>query len=381
MKIGIDIRHLAKAQHSGVGHYTLNLIKHLARQNPDEQLILFAAGTRATLAQLPRLRGANIKLETLSMPNRLLTARLKSLVGPALEDYLSEPPDLWLFPNINQIKTRLPYALTMHDVAFRLFPEYFTAKSRLWFRTAQVGKLLADAGTILSVSARTKADLNHLWSVPTSKIKVTPLGVDNDYTPQRQPNDRQFLKAHQIDFPYVLTLSTLEPRKNIESAIEAFDAVARQHPSLPHHLVIAGGYGWKTKSIHEAKRRAWARERIHFLGYVPGHHKPTLYRRASVFLFPSFYEGFGLPTLEALASGTPVITSFTGSMPEVVGNAAILIDPYNVTDLEQALTEVLLDENLSSLLRERGLARAKTYTWTQTAHITMEALQNLSQAQ
>ncbi|MCH8049395.1 glycosyltransferase family 4 protein [Patescibacteria group bacterium] len=377
MNIGIDIRHLAAPDPSGVGSYTLHLIRQMALVAPQTRFLLFASGSSRALAYLPDFSHPNIAIKTVRLPNRVISSLLKFPAGPALEDLIDEKPDVWLFPNINMIRTRLPYAITVHDVSFKIYKEFFRRKDRAWHRVANVNRLLDQAACILAVSESTKQDLEHLLNVPKDKIHVVYHGVEEHFHPNEELQDKNFLQKHGIDFPYLLTLSTLEPRKNIESVIEAYDAWrSNSTPHHSHHLVIAGGRGWKTDGIDTVLRQAKHKDDIHLIGYVPERHKPALYRHATAFLFPSFYEGFGLPALEAMACGTPVITSFTGSMPEVVNDAAIMIDPYNVTDLEQALGQVV-DLPLREILRQRGLQRARQFTWEKTAHKTLEALQKI----
>jgi len=234
--------------------------------------------------------------------------------------------------------------------------------------------LLKNASVIITVSKSTKTDLSDTLNIPKDKIVVTHLGVDNVYHQKQEASDKNYRNRHRIDSPYFLTLSTLEPRKNISAVIEAYDSWRMKNLGTTH-LVVAGGTGWKTKAIREAYKNAWFKEDIHFIGYVPEKHKAALYRGAEAFFFPSFYEGFGLPALEAMACGTPVVTSFTGSMPEVVANSALMIDPYNLTDLEQAFDQL---NGVSPILRTKGPLQAAKFTWKKTAKKTYEALKKIA---
>lgn len=376
MRIGIDIRHLASANLSGVGYYTLHLIEEMARLAKKDRFILFASGTSETLQNLPEFPQSNVVVSKKIVPNKLLSAGLKIPAGKTLEDIMSERPDVWLFPNVNMIRTRLPYLITAHDLSFDIYPEFFTPKQRLWHAVANVNRLLRDASGILAVSESTKRDVETRYGIPSQRIAVTPLGVRDQFKPKQQPADKNYLRHYDIEPEYFLTLSTLEPRKNITSVIEAYDAWREGIPSDERApgLVIAGSAGWKTASISQALIRSTHRDAIKLIGYVEDKHKPALYRNARALFFPSFYEGFGLPTLEAMACGTPVVTSFTGSLPEVVGDAAILVDPYNIADLEQAFMH-LTDPLLRKTLSQRGVERAAGFTWRQTAELTLEALQ------
>ncbi|MFH1631800.1 MAG: glycosyltransferase family 1 protein [bacterium] len=402
MQIAIDIRHLTAPNPSGVGHYTIRLIEEMASASRDDAFILFASGRPRTLANLPKFDAPNIQVVTRAIPNRVLYALLRLPGGPALEDFLSVKPDMWFFPNLNITRTRLPYALAIHDLSFKIFPKFFTLKDRAWYRTARTERFIESANRLLAVSGSTKQDLVNLLKIDPSKIAVTHLGVDEIYCPDEQPSDKNYLNAHDIGFPYILTLSTLEPRKNIESVVEAYSSWRNQlstdycllSTSRVPHLVIAGGRGWRSRSITDVIKRSKFQRDIHLIGYVPDRHKPALYRHADLLVFPSFYEGFGLPPLEALACGTQVITSFTGSMPEVVGNAAVMIDPYDVADLELAFDQMLnvgvtfrsparadsLKAVPTSNAHSRqtcGIEQANKFQWYLTAQKTLAALKTL----
>lgn len=372
VKIAIDIRHLAAPARSGVGQYTVELISAMANASPDDEFFLFASGTTRALRYLPTFAQTNVHVISQRIPNKLISSLLLTKLR-ALEDFLPVRPDIWLFPNINLIHTRLPYVITAHDLSWKIYPEFFTRKTLLWHRICNPEKLYQNAKRVIAVSENTKRDVEALifGRVGTRlQLVVAPHGVNERYRSNKQPSDHQFLKAHGITFPYFLTLSTLEPRKNIESVIEAYDAwrKSQTRPQPAPHLVVAGAPGWKTRSIFETARAAWFRQDIHFLNYVPEAHKPALYRHAEAFLFPSFYEGFGLPVLEAMACGTPVVASFAGALPEIVGNDGILVDPYNVNDLEQAM-------GIVSQRVEKSKGRKVTeFSWDKAAKITLDAL-------
>lgn len=379
MRIAVDIRHLTHPRLSGVGLYTLNLLRVLSRITRDDEFILFACGSAKTLARLPGLPSRNMTVVRRAIPNRLLFALLRTPGGPSMETLLGTRVDAWWFPDANIIRTRLPYALTVHDLALDIFPQFFTSKDRARHRIARTPQLAKNAARVLAVSESTAADIVHRWSVGTDRIVVTPLGVNAQYTPHVAPSDRNYQRGYGLASPYILFLATLEPRKNIESVIEAYDTYRAAGNAAPR-LVIAGGEGWKSERIRATASAAAHRGDIAFLGYVHEKHKPALYRGASALVFPSFYEGFGLPVLEAMACGTPVVTSFAGSLPEVGGNAAIYVDPFNVSDLVSAFTQLFhptKGEALRRLLSERGIARSREFTWEKTAEATLEALHAL----
>jgi glycosyltransferase involved in cell wall biosynthesis len=297
--------------------------------------------------------------------------------GPNLEWFLPAQPDVWIFPKYNIFRTAVPYFLTVHDLAFDIFPEFVTLKERLHNRLARIQETTERAKGILAVSESTGNDLQARWHVPETKITVTTLGVDHDmFLPREQPSDRTFRAMYDLNRPYILALATHEPRKNLESVIEAYTIFrARGGRQLP--LVFSGAEGWKTRRLNELFTTSPYKKDIIVLGYVPDKHKPALYRGATAFVFPSFYEGFGLPVLEAMACGIPVITSVTSSLPELTHEAALLIDPMNVNDLASALHE-LIDEPgglaLRQILSKKGIERAQAFTWDKTAKKTLAAI-------
>ncbi len=380
MRIAIDARSLTDERLTGVGFYTLHLIHEIAKAAPSADIMLFASGTEQTLRRLPDFPYKNVEKIEILIPNKILSLLFLLPLPVSLDSFLPRKPDFWFFPNHNIIKTRFPYTLTVHDVSFDIYPDFFTKKDGLVRRLSGIKKLAQNATHLFAVSESTAEDLKERWGINKDRITVTPLGVDHQtFLPREQPSDRTFRAMYDLNRPYILSLATREPRKNLESAIEGYDAY-RSGGGKPYPLVLVGANGWKNRSIREAIKRSEYKADIRILGYVPEKHKTALYRGAEVFLFPSFYEGFGLPVLEAMACGVPVITSFTSSLPEIVKDAGLLIDPFNVNDVTAAL-RVLLDENGSEetkkQFKEKGARYAKDYTWVATATRTLQTLQSL----
>ena len=375
MKIGIDIRHLATTNPSGVGLYTIALIEMMAKKAPTDEFFLFAAGnSQGAMNRAPTAK--NVHFVRINWPNKILS--LAFISGRlTLEDLMPVKLDAWWFPNLNVINTKLPYSITAHDLSFQFYPEFLTTKAKLWHKIVAPRKLYSQAKAILSVSQSTKRDLIRTMNLPAEKIIVTKLGYNEKlYQFRQQPADNQFRRSHGINFPYFLSLCTLEPRKNLLSVIDGYENWCQQSVQPVPHLVIAGAQGWMTKPLRRAVASSWFRDQIHLIGYVPEKHKGALYRGANALIFPSFYEGFGLPVLEAMACGAPVIASFTSSLPEIVGDSGLLVDPYRAGDISQALTTISNSTNLE-LLRSRGLTQAKNFSWDKTAQITLEAIHQM----
>lgn len=269
--------------------------------------------------------------------------------------------------------------VAIHDLSFERFPEYFGRVDRVRMRTL-VRYSARRADRIFTLSESARQDILTFYHVPAAKVRVVPAGVDLRVF--RKIDDTRQLagvrQRYQLPDHFVLVVGTIQPRKNLPRLIAAFDQVIQQQ-GLPHHLVIAGRDGWLSGPTFAAARSARCSERIRFLGPVPDDDLPALYNLADALAFPSLFEGFGLPPLEAMASGTPVAAANTSSLPEVVGEAGLLFDPYHVDAIAAALTALLTDAALRTTLSERGLARCQQFTWHAAARCAQQAFHEVIQ--
>jgi glycosyltransferase involved in cell wall biosynthesis len=276
--------------------------------------------------------------------------------------------------------------LTIHDLSFLRFPRYFSFRKNFWHKMINVKKLVKKFDRIVAVSENTKNDIVELCKVEPEKIKVIYSGVEREYKPNYELRITNYefdnmKKKYGLPEKFILFLGTVEPRKNIEGLINAYNKY-REKIEVRHRvsdvglhgykLVIAGGRGWKSKNIYKEWEKSRYKDDIKFLGYVDKKDKVYLYNLAELFVYPSFYEGFGFPPLEAMACGTPVITSFTSSLSEIVGGAGLMVDPYNITDIATAIERVLSDDRLRDNLIQKGLERAKKFDWEKTAREYLE---------
>jgi glycosyltransferase involved in cell wall biosynthesis len=229
---------------------------------------------------------------------------------------------------------------------------------------------------IIAISENTKKDIMDCFGIEDEKIRVIYLGVDRQFSPQPDPNEADVLSKYNLPSGYILNVGTLEPRKNLLRLINAYKMVASTREPVPK-LVIVGWQGWRNEDLGKLVRESGLADQVVLVGYVPDDDLPTLYRNATVFVYPSLYEGFGLPPLEAMACGTPVITSNVSSIPEVVGDAGILIDPYNTTEIARAIASVLNNEELRESLRTSGLVRSRLFNWDKTARETLKLYQEV----
>ncbi len=377
LPIAIDYS-AALTQGGGIGRYTRELIAALARDDLETLYVLFAA--QQTPSSVPALPGPNFRWATTRLSTEWLArlwhrARLPLHVerwtGPIS---LLHSPDFTLPPVRRGTRT----LLTVHDLSFVRTPEAATPGLRAYLNAA-VPRSVRHADHVLADSLATRQDLIELYQTPPGKISVLYSGVDQRFRPitdrlaLQQVRDRYEIG----DVPFVLSVGTIQPRKNYERLIEAF----RRSAISDLQLVIAGGKGWLDHSIYQQVSAAGMEDRIRFVGFVEDGDLPALYSAAHVFAFPSLYEGFGLPVLEAMACGVPVITSNVSSLPEVVGDAAVSIDPFDVDALAQALERVTHDTVLRRRLAQQGLERASQFTWENAARQLREHYRTLLEYQ
>jgi glycosyltransferase involved in cell wall biosynthesis len=258
--------------------------------------------------------------------------------------------------------------VTIHDLTFLLFPELHTRGRRI-IMPFFIRRAIKNADAVIFVSKATQDDAERLIGIGRNLRRVVPLGVAAcPLVPQDDPASEIYLSEMGVERPYLLFVGTLEPRKNIIRIVHAFERVAESHPNLT--LVLAGKFGWHTADLAAAMENSLMRLRIRHLGFVTEAEKWTLLRDCAMLVYPSLYEGFGLPVLEAMAAGAPVITSNLSSMPEVAGDAAVLVDPTSVEEIASGVDHLLNNEATRHHLSERGLRIVENYTWQNTAAAT-----------
>ncbi len=376
MKIGIDIRCLAEGRRTGVEEYTRNTLSWLFERYREDSFVLFFNSWKGELPDLSwALRYPNVELKTFHIPNKLLNLSLWYFRWPHLDKLLGGV-DVYFLPNINFVgvskKTKL--VVTAHDLSFEYFPEAFSLKQRFWHYLINFRALVKRADAVIAVSHSTKEDLVSVYKVDPKHITVIHSGVDGEFRPLSRNNTEllEVQKKYKLPHNFILSLGTFEPRKNTTATVRGFEAFCTVYPRLSEnmHLVLAGAYGWKSEELRQAVVHSPLRKRIRVVGYVAPEDKPSLYNLAKAFVYPSLYEGFGFPPLEALACGTPVITSAVASLPEIVGKSAILIDPYRPDDIMEALVALTESTELRDTLVKEGLVQAQRFQWLSTAKAT-----------
>ncbi|MFH1412732.1 MAG: glycosyltransferase family 1 protein [bacterium] len=369
MTIGIDIRTLMDAHYSGVSEYTLNLLKNILALDKTNKYVLFLNSAKDI--KLPEFKQSNVWLVYRRFPNKFLNYGLfKFLNYPKVDKLMRQSVDIWWMPHFNFIS--LPAGkniLTFHDLSFLRYPEFFSTRKNFWHKMVNVKKLTKKFDHIVAISENTKRDLIELCDLPEDKITVIFSAISNKYKKVEEQNKLARVKQkYGLPKKFILYLGTIEPRKNIESLILAYNDLRDNNQFLyDHELIIAGADGWKSKQVYDIADKSPYYSNIKFLGYVDDEDKACLYSLASLFVFPSFYEGFGFPPLEAAACGTPVVSSFASSIPEIMADSALLVDPYNYRQISLAMEQVLTNEELKQKLIAKGLQRAKEFNWQKTA--------------
>lgn len=369
MKIGIDIRTLLEKQYGGVSEYTLHLVRNILKNDSKNEYILFYNSFKDCSDRIPKFN-ENYKIVRTKYPNKIFNLILQKIFKyPKLDKLLNV--DVFLGPNIGfyALSKNCKKILTVHDLSFLRYKEFFSWKRRLWHRVINAKKQTNYFDKIAAVSENTKNDLIDKCGVDKEKISVIYSGVDERYRQSLDFDKQEIQKKYNLPEKYILYLGTIEPRKNIRSLIKAYNNLRNNYKNLDNYkLVIAGGKGWKHKKIYREARTSKYKNDIIFTGYIDDKDKPCLYKLATIFVYPSFYEGFGFPPLEAMSVGTPVLSSFSSSLPEIVDNAAIMIDPYNIDEITKAMYDVIADNDLAKRMIEKGKMQSQKFGWKRTAH-------------
>jgi glycosyltransferase involved in cell wall biosynthesis len=409
MTIGIDIRVLANGTRTGIEEYVLNLLPRLLPLDSTIKYKLFYNAFKKIKLNYPWLNLANVELCESKIPNRLLDLFSQTFKRPTIDKFLGPPAgeagdlDIFFSPHF------LPVALsegckrviTFHDLSFKHHHQFFSSSRKLWHFLTFPKFQARKADKIITDSQSTKEDLIKIYGINPEKIKVIYLGISEDFIPLKKDNPEleKVKKKYSLSKNFILYFGTIEPRKNLISVIKAFELAKERflNPDSETNwrgfegivigkkkdafsdlkLVIAGARGWLYRGIFRAVKSSRYKKDIIFTGLIEDEDKPYLYNLAKAFVYPSFFEGFGFPPLEAMACGIPTIVSNASSLSEVVGDGAIMIDPYNADELAYAIKKVLEVEDLRENLIKRGLKQAKKFDWDKTAEEVLEVFKKL----
>ncbi len=369
MIIGIDAREMV-GQIAGKGRYVYEIVKTLAAIDQTNQYYLYSK-----------------QPIELALPEHFTNVLIGGKPGLRqfwlAQDVAAKNCDLFFAPTgfLPVILARVPTVLTVHDLAVFLCKEARPALKTALAERLLLGLASGKAKKIIAVSDSTKKDLVNYFGLAAQKVEVTALGYDSEtyrsQASQKQPTDQSVLDHYKLKPGYSLFIGTLEPRKNIVGIIKAYSQLPEPLQSA-HPLVIGGKKGWFYEEIFATVRELNLEKKIQFLGRVPDEHLPALYRQAKVFLFPSYYEGFGLPPLEAIACGTPVISSNISSLPEVVGEAGLLVDPYQPDALVEAWQTLLSDSAIYNQCKAATGPQAQRFSWETTGRQTLAIFEKVA---
>lgn len=381
LKIWLEATHLfmSPTRHqSGIGYYTENIIRSVIEldQNDEFSIVanLFATNKLPKVKISSTTKNYNYKLIRF-LPGKVWNQLIKRRVLPPVNVLLKDTPDVM----VNFDFVRLPVSkkvktlTVIHDLAFLHYPEFVQSRNLARLKKF-VPLAIKKSDRIVAVSEFTKSDIVKSYNVDPQKIDVVSNAVNHKvFFPQKLKPSVQ--KKYNLPNDYTLFIGNIEPRKNILGIIEAFGKLPTQLQAK-HPLVLVGGKGWNDEGISEALNNSSAKEHIVRVGYVDDDDLAQVYAGAQIFVFPSFYEGFGLPVLEAMASGTPVITSKVSSLPEVGGDAVLYVDPKKSTTIAEAMKKLLQNSELQKTLIKKGIAHSKQFSWEQSAGQMLHAIRN-----
>jgi len=369
--IGINALQVRAAK-SGVGQYIHALLEGMTAAAPDDTFTIYCTAANRGNYDLGR---ANLSAITWGLGEKQKAFRLLHEYAMLPSDIAARGIDVFHgASNFLPIRKVCPSVVTIHDLSYHVHPWRCPAMRRqYWY--AMTRRTVALADRIIADSHNTQADIARFFPSAASRVRVVHLAAHERF--RRLPYDRgqSQLPPELGNQPFILYVGTLEPGKNVQRIIEAFDAIAARHPD--HLLVLAGDKGWLYNDILEAAAASPFSERIKLLGHVPDDTVVELFNFCDLFVYPSVYEGFGLPPLEAMACGAPVITSTSSSIPEVVGDAAITVAPEDTAELARQIGRVLEDKVLREDLQLSGLERAKQFSWERTAQETLAVYREL----
>lgn len=370
MRIGIDIRSLIEPFPSGVSEYTKQIVSLLLqRDTKNEYLFFYNSGKKIVPIELFKNNDYQSRLRAFNYPNKFFNTSIFLFDRPKIDKLLGGV-DLFFMPNANfsALTKSSKLIVTVHDVSFK-YKTFYSIKGFWWHHFIKVNKLLHRADKIIAVSESTKRDIQHSFSISGDKIDTIPLGVSQEKFGKVSQEARLRIKK-QYDLPenYLLYFATVEKRKNIASLTLAWkNLVKLKKPN--YDLIIAGRIGSK-KLVKKVTGIKW-------LGYIPEDNKPALYANAKAFIYPSCYEGFGLPIIEAMAAGLPVIAGFGTSMPEVGQGSVMLVDPNNVNEISNAIDQLMNSQSLRKILINKARGVVRQYTWEKTVDKTIQLFNTL----
>lgn len=372
MTIGVDIRPMAGLR-TGIQEYTEQILAHMIQLAPEHKFKLFFSSFREKASDRPWMHAPNVQLIEYRIPNNLLFFA-GSIFGYPFIDDLIGGADVFFSPHffLAPLSDKCRRVTTFHDLSYLRFPEFFTWRKQWWHNFEMDPASQARfSNRIITVSESTKADLVQYYHIDPANIDVVLSGANVSRPPDGVIKQFKYIK--NLPEKYILHVGTLEPRKNIIGLIRAFNILKEQAGNENVELVLIGKKGWQFEKIfHEIKNSPYASQ-IRYLGHI-AEDRELYYASATVCACPSFFEGFGLPVLEAMTCGAPVIASANSSLPEVVGDAGLFVNPYDISEIYESLQHVLSDTSIREHMAKQGLVQSAKFSWENAAHQTLDIL-------
>jgi glycosyltransferase involved in cell wall biosynthesis len=363
MRIGIDL-HTVTSFMQGTRTYTLGIVNELLKIDQENQYNFYVTDANSDLHSI--FTQNNVVFRHVVPHNRLIRIPISLPIRLAMDSI-----DIFHCQYMGPPFSKTPYVVMIHDIIHEYMPEYYP-RSLCYMMRMLYPVSARRASRVLTVSESSKRDIVKYFKIPEEKVIVTYNGVADDFYQERDRNRIQnTLDKYNINGDYILYVGRLEPRKNLPRLIRAFYNV-KKGEGISHKLVIVGMKYFRQEEIYDTIKKLNLRGEVVFTGRVEDDELSDFYQGATLFVYPAIAEGFGIPPLEAMASGTPVITSNTSSLPEVVGDAGVLIDPYRTDDIAGAMYKVLSDKNIQKKMKKEGLKRARSFSWKVTARKTLD---------
>jgi len=376
MIVGIDIRVLGSKVKSGIEEYTENLLTHLLPLDKNINFKLFFSSFRGEIKKYDWLSLKNVELYKFKIPNRFLFLS-SGLVNSPKIDKLMGGVDVFFSPHffLTSLSSACKRITTFHDLSYIHYPELFLLRQRVWHNFEMNPSWQSRfSDKIISVSESTKNDLIKIYGIDPAKIEVIYSGISQDMKRPSTEELSKFKVKHNLPDKFILFLGKLEPRKNIPGLIQAFNAVKNKRNFPDLKLLIVGSKGWLYDDIFKEIHSSPHRDDIVLKSFIPDQERKFYYSLAEVFVYPSLFEGFGFPPLEAMACGTPVIVSNGSSLPEIVGKAGLLVKSNNINEIADLISLILTDRKLRDQMASVGHDRSKFFNWNKTAGKTLDCL-------
>lgn len=373
MRIGIDATALPP-QPVGAGNYIIQLIRALVALDGEDELVIFVQDMGRSLIDIPGSR----QVEWVILADRNPGTRLiwEQTFFPQLIRR-SRVDLMHALHYTRPIKLPCSSVVTFHDMTFFLYPQLHTLSKRLFFPIA-IRASARKADALIAVSESTRQDAIRLLNIPANKISTTQLGVDPSFRPITDRTEkRKIVEKYDLPEKFILYVGLVEPRKNLPLLIRAYKKLVDN--GVKHNLVLVGRYGWMFEEVLQQINVLNLEDKVFLAGYVPQADLPLVYNLSSLFVYPTIYEGFGLPVLEAMACGIPVITTEVSSLPEIVGEAGVLVPVNDEQALYLAMDRVLKDPELYRDLTSKGPKRAAKFSWQRTAQLTMQVYRQVKE--